>query len=245
MPWCVITTTDPPQDAECSSIRDTLQAHVLMFSGQMQAPRRRYAMPMRQPLSAAVAFIMLLASTALTGADDTRRLSTLGRSLLGAVSSHGLPSGLTANPEPPDYTVMSTDHGNVSTDGLSHGSSSLARGSIGGISHAGDGTGEPAGSRGQHSSTSAVWPNGYSTAALQQPISFPEGWLAQQASSLLAFSLQALEQAAEEQVGIFNHATGWPGPSSAAHAARHPPRLCRQIHAGLRDSTARTRVQDL
>jgi hypothetical protein len=36
---------------------------------------------------------------------------------------------------------------------------------------------------------------------MQQPISFPDGWLAQQAFNLLAFSLQALEyQAAEQQV---------------------------------------------
>ena len=52
-----------------------------------------------------------------------------------------------------------------------------------------------------HDSTSTKPQGNGETASLQLPISFPEGWLATQASELLAFSLHALEQqAAEEQV---------------------------------------------
>jgi len=43
--------------------------------------------------------------------------------------------------------------------------------------------------------------DGAGTASLELPISFPEGWLAEQASELLAFSLHALQQQeADEQV---------------------------------------------
>ena len=55
---------------------------------------------------------------------------------------------------------------------------------------------------GGHDSSSAQ-PHGDSgsTASLELPISFPEGWLAEQASELLAFSLHALQQQeADEQV---------------------------------------------
>ena len=55
---------------------------------------------------------------------------------------------------------------------------------------------------GGHDSTSAQpQGGGRGTASLELPISFPEGWLAQQASELLAFSLHALQQQdADEQV---------------------------------------------
>jgi len=53
-----------------------------------------------------------------------------------------------------------------------------------------------------HDSTSAqLQRDKLSTASLELPISFPEGWLAEQASELLAFSLHALQQQeADEQV---------------------------------------------
>ena len=148
-------------------------------------------------LHTSIAAALLLISAALTGADDTTPSTRDSPQLDHHRNLHGLEKVLATGLPP-------ADSGSVSTNSLQipGGNASLTHGSISGEGDAGNGSSKQLRSGRGRASSSAAWPDGYDTAVLQQPISFPDGWLAQQASNLLAFSLQALErQAAEEQVG--------------------------------------------
>ena len=188
-------------------------ARRLTFGNEMQAARRRFAQPMRPQTSAAAALLVLLLSAELAGADDTAQPSLRDRSQLSPASS---PVGL-AN----DHAagLMPAEGGHGSAESLPRGNRSInrsiAHGNLSSVDHAGSGFGKRSRPGGGRETSSAAWPDGFSTASMQQPISFPDGWLAQQASNLLAFSLQALEyQAAEEQVRSQYDRRGSPAPAT-------------------------------